>query len=209
MRPACVFFRASVRNVLISVDVHERRFTDCLAIKITPDFLLRAPYTQVGVQMPTENAHEKTMYSDEKLKIECANKKGDRSRPANKKHRPRGSTTGRAKSDVESIRRAFWGVQPSRRGAIVLRPRNVRHQTKKVARKPPPKMKSPGQTGTGAKSRCDVSHPPIQAEGSAGVKSSTRCTDRTIVRRVCCAFAGCALLIVIEHEQTHRRRKIT
>jgi hypothetical protein len=149
MRPACVFFRASVRNVLISVDVHERRFTDCLAIKITPDFLLRAPYTQVGVQMPTENAHEKTMYSDEKLKIECANKKGDRSRPANKKHRPRGSTTGRAKSDVESIRRAFWGVQPSRRGAIVLRPRNVRHQTKKVARKPPPKMKSPGQTGPG------------------------------------------------------------
>jgi hypothetical protein len=33
MRPACVFFRASVRNVFTSVGVHERRFTAFLAIK--------------------------------------------------------------------------------------------------------------------------------------------------------------------------------
>ena len=30
---ACVFFRASVRNVLTSAGVHERRFTAFLAIK--------------------------------------------------------------------------------------------------------------------------------------------------------------------------------
>ena len=35
-------------------------------------------------------------------------------------------------------------------------------------------------------------------------KISMRCTDRTIVWRLCGAFAGRALLIVIEHEQSHR-----